>query len=203
MNIILDMDQTLIDGIVDFSFVPFDSSIKIIPRPYLKEFLKFCFESFQYVSIWTAASEKWFESVNKEIFKPILEELNGELNNKYKFDFIFTSNQCTIVWTYSEWHGQSIMHKEKRIRRLHKSCSKYPQYTIDNTIIIDDTKITFKNNYGNGIHINPFETCYSGWKKDTELLNLTTYISNVLIPHYKQFKTVRNLEKRFWRSDNI
>lgn len=58
MNIVLDIDGTLIEET--------PSSMKesrINHRPHLHTFLAFCFDNFDTVSIWTAASEEWANEV--------------------------------------------------------------------------------------------------------------------------------------------
>ena len=83
MNLVLDMDQTLIDGWIDQ---------KVTPRPHLKQFLKLCFQDFQHVSIWTAASKGWYDYVYKKVFEDILNSLDRE------FHFVFTNEKCNNVW---------------------------------------------------------------------------------------------------------
>jgi hypothetical protein len=57
-HIVLDLDGTLI------------GEDHICARPYLTEFLCFCFEHFESVNIWTAASQEWWiECFNKYIRK--------------------------------------------------------------------------------------------------------------------------------------
>ena len=53
LHLILDIDGTLIDdkGLLE-------------PRLYLKEFLKYAFDNFKTVSIWTAAHESWYKEVH-------------------------------------------------------------------------------------------------------------------------------------------
>lgn len=189
MNIVLDMDQTLIDGRLNKS---------VTPRPYLKVFLNWCFDNFQHVSIWTAASRGWYDYVYQRVFQDMLISMNRE------FHFVFTGEMCNCVWRFSEWHGQSVRMVEKRIRKLHRYKSeKFIGYCMDNTIAVDDTKTTFQSNYGNGIHVLPFEAddVYNpDWSRDKELLRLLIYLRNVVIPHYKNNGTVLNLEKRYWRN---
>jgi NLI interacting factor-like phosphatase len=184
MNIILDMDQTLIDGIF---------GLDVTPRPHLNTFLKWCFENFTNVSIWTAASNEWYDYVYINVFKDILESLNTS------FHFVFTSNRCTNVWTYSEWDGCSKRTIEKRVRKLHRYKSeKYRDYTIDNIIIVDDVKSTFTSNYGNGIQISPFINYGGIGKNDNDLLKLIIYLRDVVIPHYEKNGTILDLDKRYW-----
>ena len=76
--IVLDMDGTLIANRGDTPY----------PRPYLREFLKFCFANFKQVGIWTAATSEWYEIVDRVIFQPILKKLNK------KFSFVYTREKC-------------------------------------------------------------------------------------------------------------
>ena len=175
------MDQTLIHGKRISSMMPFEYSLSVKARPHLKEFLTFCFDRFQNVSIWTAAEQEWFNQVNKEIFVPILESLGK------KFRFVYTYAQCTRVERISRTYT------EKRIRKLHKS-KRLPDYTIDNTIIVDDTAETFRSNYGNAILIKEWHCQYA----DTDLLKLMKYIDDILIPYYNENRTIRSLNKINW-----
>lgn len=196
MNIVLDMDQTLIDGVC--------STKRVIERPHLELFLEWCFKTFDGIGIWTAANQAWFDYVNEKVFEPMLQRIS-EKNGatlRYQFDFVFAQDKCTNVWRYSEWHGHSVLTTEKRLRKLHRSKERFKQYTVLNTLMIDDTKTTFGCNYGNGIHIPPFEAdeYTPNWRDDNALLKLRIYLRNVVIPHYKKYNTVRNLEKRYWIS---
>ena len=101
---------------------------------------------------------------------------------------------------FSEWHGHSVRSTEKRIRKLHQYKSvKFKNYNMNNTIIVDDTKNTFRSNYGNGIYIPPFHDYKSGWENDQELSRLYIYLRNVVLPHYEKWGTILDLEKRYWR----
>jgi hypothetical protein len=182
MNIILDMDETLIHG--NFEGV-------IIPRPYLFEFLQFVFERFKNVSIWTAANKAWFEIVNEKVFSPILEVLNCS------FDKVLTEEHTTLSYVYDDFYGQSFMTRVKKLRKLHKS-KKSPDYTIHNMIVVDDTKTTFQKNYGNAIHIQEF---MGG--RDKELKKLMRYLEEVLLPYFSKYGTIRTLEKRYWSTKNM
>ena len=188
MNIILDMDQTLIDGII------YGSERLVVARPHLKKFLSWCFKTFNGVAIWTAAGKDWANFVHNKIFQQILDSIN------HQFDFIFTSKKCTNVWEFSEWHDYSICHKVKKLRKIHRrKTGIFEKYTIYNTLILDDTSSTYKFNYGNGIPIQPF--VMEGCENDDHLLKLIVYVENILIPHFHKYNTIRNLEKRFWIDD--
>lgn len=178
MNLILDMDNTLI--------------CFLVPRPHLEYFFEECFKLFKNVGIWTAANREWFNYVNYMIFEPILEKINQRLQTNYCFDFVFDSKKCTrridIMW------GNDTI--EKRVRKLHKS-KHFPDYTIDNIVVVDDNPNTFRANYGNAVLITPY-TEEIDLFKDEELLKLINYFKNTLIPHFNENGTIRNLDKRGW-----
>ncbi len=166
MNIILDMDGTLIDNI---GFTPY-------ARPHLKNFLNFCFHNFQHVSIWTAASPEWFQVVNQHIFQHLLEGRT--------FHFVWTRDRCTITTAsyldYDELDGRNNEFVlcypgriEKRLTKVYKAFKK--QYNRHNTLIVDDLPETYSKNYGNAIPIHKYE--YNNPDKSLIYLmkNLTMY----------------------------
>jgi hypothetical protein len=180
INIVLDMDQTLIDG----HYITGNGDLTVSARPYLKEFLIWCFDNFDNVSIWTAASKQWFDYVNQNIFKPILQSIGK------KFDKVWVGDRVTFAWQYSEWHGHSVNTKQKRLSKLYRQNRNIGgnPYNKHNTIMVDDSKASFQINYGNGIEVKPW---YSGGYKpdeDTELKELMVYFDNVLFPHFKNIK---------------
>jgi hypothetical protein len=182
MNIILDMDQTLI--------------FEVHRRPYLDVFLEICFLKFQNVSIWTAASQEWFDYVNENTFTPILKEISDKYLRSFKFDFVFTRNRCSLVKD-SESIFTDVFFIEKRLNKLFKSKEKYKDYTKDNTIVLDDDAFTFRKNYGNALRIFPYFG--NTGPVDDELICAAIYIIKVVIPHFKKERSVRNLDKRGWR----
>lgn len=183
MNIILDMDQTLI--------------FEVHPRPYLDVFLEVCFLKFQKVSIWTAASPEWFDYVNEHIFSPILRKISDKYGLCIKFDFVFTRKRCSFVRD-TESPFADVFFIEKRLNKLFRSKEKYKDYTRDNTIIFDDDAFTFRKNYGNALRALPYFGGSNG-HIDDELICFAIYIIKVLIPHFKKERTVRNLDKRGWK----
>jgi hypothetical protein len=189
MNLVLDMDGTLICGCDIFGTLQ--------ARPHLETFLEECFSLFNKVSIWTAANKNWFSVVNETIFIPILDKINKKNNTKHKFDFVFTRERCKDI--YSSF-GYGIVRTEKRLRKLHKSKKLYKDYTIDNTIIIDDTADTFSSNYSNAILVNTYFSPSIN-ENDVILLKLLTYFKSILIPYYHKHSTIRTLEKRYWKID--
>ncbi len=134
-NIILDMDGTLLD------YVPphFDNNNTFnkipIARPYLNLFMKYLFDNFERVSIWTAASESWYVICYERVLKNSLPE--GK-----EFHFVKTRDNYN---------------SNEFVKPLQIIYEEYPHlYTSENTIIIDDNRFTFVENYEQAIQIKPF-----------------------------------------------
>jgi hypothetical protein len=176
-HIVLDMDGTLISS---------NDGFQIIPRTHLKEFLHFLFTHpmIETVSIWTAASKKWFDEVYENCLRNLLP--NGKL-----FYLIWTEDRCTLKHIYDEskygWYQEEQFHVVKKLRKMWKSSSR--PHMEHNTIIIDDTPITYSKNYGNAIRVKTFEH-----DEDNELLLLMKYLDNIIL----HLSNVRFIEKRWW-----
>ena len=91
--LILDLDETLIyateeklkyepDFIVGQYFV--------YKRPFLNEFLSFCFDNFE-VSLWTTATKNYAEEILQKI-----------LNKNQNLKFLWTLERCTIAFDEEE-----------------------------------------------------------------------------------------------------
>lgn len=172
MHLILDIDGTLISD-----------DMPIIFRPYLAEFLMFCFKSFETVSIWSAASENHVKSIADQI-----------LPKDCQWLFIRHSKHCHKKYYLSEFDFDgSYMNLivEKRLRNIWK-CSKFRNLGIkrENTIIIENTPSICAKNYGNAIYVKTFE----GNLEDRELMKLIIYLKELI-----QTTNVRIIEKRNWK----
>lgn len=168
MHLVLDLDETLVYG----------TSINVpsIPRPNLHEFLKFCFEKFETVNIWTAAGDEWWQ-FNKEIhFKD------------YNFDLVYTRKRCTFTWDYSNIYARDPTFRPyKPLVKMWKR--RQNSMTRDNTIIVDDDKFNSHKNYGNAILIKPFVGC----SDDTELIKIQEKLTKV-IDIFETVKSVRSID---------
>ncbi|CAH6418376.1 NLI interacting factor phosphatase [uncultured virus] len=170
MHIILDIDGTLIS----------EDTPSTLARPHLHEFLKFCFEKFETVSIWSAAGEDHVKCVSEAI-----------LPEGKNWLFVKHSKHCHCRYT-GGFGGYPLIITQKRLWKVWRS-KKYRNLGIkkENTLIIDNTPKVCVKNYGNAIYVQTFR----GEDSDDELLKLMEYLTAVL---YCQ--NVRKLEKRGWRS---
>lgn len=179
MNIILDLDGTLIFGV--------EHPALCKPRPFLREFLFYCFSNFQRVSIWTASSADRYNKIREVILNPILKDI------KMEFDFEWTSEKCTVKWKQTGYGLTSTYLLHKKLKKL---WTKKP-YNKSNTIIIDDTASTFQLNYGNGILIPSYYGHDETQLETNYLMKLCTFLDSVQ-DFFKVNKSIRYLEKRNW-----
>ncbi len=180
---------------MDGTLISEDELNVVYPRPHLKIFLRFCFECFETVSIWTNACEKWFQIVNRAVFIPLLDEINEENETDYKFHVVYTEKRSSNIFIQTEGFYSEGYYQIKRLRKLwrHKSLP----HTRRNTIVIDDTPSTYEENYGNGIPIKAWH-----WKSvfDEELLYIAQYLT-ILIRQFKEIGNIRHIEKRWWKDE--
>ena len=170
MHLILDIDGTLIS-----------ENEPIILRPHLQEFLEFCFDLFETVSIWSAAGQKHVEYIANLILPP------GR-----KWLFVRYSKHCHQTYRSQLGGIYSEIVMEKRLRNIWK-CQTYRKLGITkfNTLIIDNTPSVCLKNYGNAVYVPSFYTDST----DQVLLELMEYLK-ILI----EVNNVRTVEKRNWRN---
>lgn len=159
INILLDLDQTCIsaeslDGKnPEFDFQNKEQSEKsklfnyknmddyyiIFERPGLQKFLDFLFKNFN-VSIWTAASKDY------ALF--IIDKIILGNHQDRKLDWIFFSYHCKI----SEYKTDN----SKDLTILN-NLYKLPNYTMNNTVILDDNDEVYFSEPNNCLIAPPFE----------------------------------------------
>lgn len=181
INIILDLDQTLISAepieefdfeknqkkMFKFNFENLDGYYLMFPRPKLDEFLDYLFANFN-VSVWTAASKDYALFV---IEKFILTKPNRKL------DFIFFSYHCNI--SKKENNG---------LKGLNMLWDSYElqNYSKDNTLIIDDNIDVKKIQPCNCYLIPAFNFTDDNSEKDDELSVLMTKLEKFKNEFYGQ-----------------
>lgn len=179
--LILDLDETLIHSLpsgtrLDYDFKVFD--YEVIKRPYLEHFIFNCSKYFR-LAVWSSGSDDYVEEIVKHIFPDTI-----------KPEFVWGRSRATYCpirdidtsGIYDPGHFYYIK-KLKKIKPL--------GYTLEKTIIIDDTPSKSKDNYGNAIYVKAF----TGEADDRELLFLAEYLIGL-----KDCKDVRKIEKRGWRN---
>lgn len=149
-------------------------------RPHLEEFLKFCFEYFRVVSVWSAGQRGYVEAVVRHIFMGVQDP-----------DFVFSRDE--LVTTYKGSYEKPLMH----LRDLHPLAEKY--FTPQNTLVLDDNYRTFiKVNPDNAVEIpvySPEPTFEDIMKEDDHLLKVKYWL---LSKEVMNSKDVRTLNKKIF-----
>jgi len=173
-NLIIDLDETLVHTYIDkcdldtildeymsnktrpfIVDAPFVHDDEIVDgrlcgstRPYLDHFLKYCFENFKIVIIWSAGTSRYVKETVKNIFSRIRSP-----------HYVFTRKDCAKIKT-----GIS-----KPIEYLSKNNPNLG-LTLENTLIVDDQISNFSHNPDNGILIPEFIPDFFDEKKDKNTL---------------------------------
>lgn len=178
MNLVLDLDLTLIKSTID----KINGKLEVRCRPGLRDFLQFCFDNFQTVSIWTAGSPSYFDYINSKV-------LSHYLPPGRTFYKTYTSKECDIYKVIGKKDVNT--NTEICIKNLHKIIGEIPYATINNTIIVDDSKIPCMLNLQNHLSIMQFE----GKKSDVELSITKLKLESILSYHYvyQSLPTLENI----------
>ncbi|WP_020527692.1 HAD family hydrolase [Flexithrix dorotheae] len=183
--VILDIDETLVHSTrnpphENWDFELFD--FKVYKRPFLSDFLFFLKDHFK-VAVWSSASDDYVEAISKIIFP-----------SDYPLEFIWGREKCTFKLDYSKVDDSGYLDYYEHYNYVKQLSKVKKQFKIplETILIIDDSPHKCIQNYGNAIYPIPFE----GYKNDKELLLLQKYLLK-----FKAVSNVRNIEKRFWRSE--
>lgn len=182
IHLVLDLDETLIG-----------SRGKVIyARPFLKEFLAFCFRYANSVSIWTAASLPWYNLCFEKLIRPLM-------HMEWQFTHILTDVHCKVVRRIPDGANPTPAPNQfwaQVIKPLALLWDQDVLMTPQNTIIIDDTKSTGKENPQNIIYIDTFtlpDAAIMEENTDTELLTMIGKLQ-LIMDLYKITKDVQKIE---------
>jgi hypothetical protein len=173
MNIILDLDQTIISAestddydfkknkskAKNFVFHDMDGYYIVFERPGLQKFLDYLFVNCN-VSVWTAASKDYALFIIDKII------LKNKANRN--LDWIFFSYHCDI--------SKNKKNGSKNLAMLW-DVYKLKGYNKDNTIIIDDYEEVYETQPDNCIIAVPFEFEKENSYKDKYLKDLKKQLS--------------------------
>ena len=171
--LILDLDETLcyateerLERDADFTV----GQYFVYRRPFLDEFLEFCFENFE-VAVWTSSTRNYAVRVIENIF-----------GAKHEISFFWARERCTMSFDMEEreYYMQKKMHKIRR-----------SGYDLKSVIVVDDSPEKWRSSYGNLVRVKPF----FGDLDDDELKPLTVYLERL-----KRIENIRRFEKRNWRN---
>lgn len=203
MNIILDLDGTLIDaqypagakaavaaGVAAPRHVCGKrlANLHIYKRPGLDDFLEFCFDNFANVGLWTHSGKEWVDEVLTNVI---------ETTSRYNWSFIFTGERATRVACEqgaAQLSAEMTYPKDlkKVYRRKDLRAMGFERY---NTIIVEDTPGNCWRNYGNAIYVSSYDVVRKF--NDRELPLLQKYLEHTILGCHN----VRAIEKRHWKSE--
>ena len=147
-----------------------------IYRPYLKEFIEFCFKYFDNVVIWSAGKKKYVEKMSDLMFT----------NKRKQPLIIYNFNDC-------EFSDDFI---RKPLTKLYNDPRIKGKLNEKNTLVLDDRDDTFSLNPQNGILIPDFDADFTSkgiMKRDENLVKLMAWL---LTPEVKNCEDVRKLDKK-------
>lgn len=151
-----------------------------IYRPYLREFLDFCFSYFDKIIIWSAGQKKYVEKMC-EIMFPLQHQ------------------QPFIIYTYDDCIVGKGDYLKKPLENIYKDPRTKGLMNDKNTFVLDDRDDTFSMNDKNGIQIPEFESDMTAEDisehPDNAFLKLIAWLSRKQV---RECKDVRKLKK-----DNI
>jgi RNA polymerase II subunit A small phosphatase-like protein len=173
--LVLDLDHTLIySSVIERSEVDFTFSLDrevfwVKRRPYLTEFLTEMAQLYD-LAVWSAASRPYIEVILKHI-----------LPEGVSLVRVYDGRRCTVK---DITFGDTARTVIKKLRKMWRG-----PYNRTNTLILDDTPVTYCQNYGNAIPIYR----YYGSDTDTELLRV-----NQLLRDLVNVPNVRVVNKRYF-----
>lgn len=147
-----------------------------IYRPYLKEFIDFCFEYFDNVIVWSAGKKKYVEKMCELIFTD---------RNKQPL-LIYNYDDCVIYDDYIR----------KPLKKLYDDPRTKGMMNENNTYVLDDRDDTFALNKGNGVMIPEYEATLDirGLNKDDD--NLLKFMAWLSMDENKKSRDVKKLSKK-------
>ncbi len=146
-----------------------------IKRPYLKEFLVFCFNHFKIVAVWSAGRYKYVHATVEAIFKDI------------------TMPHIIYTWDDCEKSNSGIFKPLEKMIKNEPGMSNY--MSLANTYAIDDRPSTYSKNAYNGIRMPEYKPHFTvdGMRiKDNGLLQLMNWFKQ---QHVMVSSDVRILDK--------
>ncbi|NQX85576.1 MAG: HAD family hydrolase [Flavobacteriaceae bacterium] len=174
--LILDLDETLIHATEteletesDFRYAEY----YVYKRPYFIEFLTEMNTYFK-LAIWSSADDKYVNDI-VELIKPI----------GIEFEFVWARSRCIPRRDYE----LDKYVREKRLKKVKKQ-----GFTLEKSLIVDDSPEKTRDNFGNAIYVLPFE----GKQSDNELNLLSKFLKTI-----KNSDNVRRIEKRGWRNKTL
>lgn len=151
----------------------------IILRPYLYEFLNFCFNYFDTISFWSAGHYRYVRAI---LFSILGTERFQSLGT------IFTRKDCVFLNENGDLLTKSLSSKG---------------FDLTNTIIIDDNKSSFSANKENAIHIpayNPQLIHEHIMYRDERLLEIINWFQEVDLKNSHDVRMIDKDPKKIFKN---
>lgn len=191
-NIFLDLDSNIIHSVVikdrkinqgEFNNLKYydyfdeedKDTYRIFLRPYLEEFLDYIFKNYN-VSVFTAADKPYALFIAENII----------CKKNRKIDYIF--------WEYHTAISEKVYSQHKSMRMI-QDVFKLDNYTLKNTVIMDDNYHVYFPQKNNCIISIPFYSTYKNSSSDKFLINLLKMIKNNRSIDYINKDTINYLKK--------
>jgi hypothetical protein len=152
LHLVLDIDHTLlhtldIDSLRTVNTAPDvihkSYNMRMYYRPGLKEFLDWAFKHCLSVSLWTAGESIYARLVSKHL--------------SYSWRYVYCCDDCVDV------DGETIKPLSKMWAESNGEMNQY------NTLVVDDTPITYSQNILNSVHIPRFKVTSADAHRDIHL----------------------------------
>jgi TFIIF-interacting CTD phosphatase-like protein len=170
MHIVLDLDETLVSVTLnkpkkyDFKFKLEKEVYYGSTRPHLKKFLKFVFDNYETVSVWTAATKSYAVKILNHIMTK---------NQRESLAFFLTRKNLKTD------NGEIT----KPLRKIWESSKNTYGLRPSNTVMLDDKDVVTRFNPGNSFII----PAWKGRSDDRYLLKFIQ-ISKILLSKEKTIK---------------
>lgn len=145
-----------------------------LTRPYLADFLSFCFSHFKLVTVWSAGQRPYVHNIVDVIFR----------DSPYP-DLVFTYDD--VISTGDGYHKPiELIMEHPRVKGIMKH---------NNTFFLDDRYANFLTSPGNGVTIPPYKPSPTPSGLVTQDFALLQFKNWLLRPEVMESKDVRTLDK--------
>eukprot|EP00808_Paulinella_micropora_P006091 g43827.t1 len=179
--LVLDLDYTL------FDMKSSAENFAQLKRPFTDLFLTLCYSQYDLV-IWSQTSWRWLEMK--------LTELGILTHPRYKICFVL--DKSCMFSVQSKIKGEERKHQVKALGLI---WAKFPQWSSENTVHVDDLGRNFAMNPGSGLKIKPYKRAHQNRDKDNELFFLWRYLVIIAI-HEKDFNTLDHSAWQAYLTEN-
>ncbi len=144
-----------------------------IKRPYVDEFLRFCYSYFAHVIVWSAGRRHYVEAVIDNIFKDL--------------------PYPETVFTYDE----TLVVKGDVIKDLEFLLASNTNLQIEKILVLDDNITTFSRNVDNGVLIAPYDPKLKIddlYKPDTKLFDFRNWLMTDEVIKSQDTRTLNKID---------